>query len=190
MILIAGLGNPEDKYKDTRHNVGFMVLDALAANLGIEYKGDKKRNAMTAEYTMTFEGQKKKVRLVLVKPLTYMNNSGEAVAKVQKYYQIPDENVWVIHDDLDIEMGSIRIRKGGGSAGQKGVQSIIDHIGTNEFIRFRVGILPHDGQKIPAEEFVLKKFSKAERDTIDSEIEDIVVTIKKACDCGIENTTL
>jgi len=190
MLLIVGLGNPGTKYKDTRHNVGFMAIDAMASNLGLEFREDKKRNAMTAEYTMTFPDQKKKVRLVLVKPLTFMNNSGEAVAKVRKYYQIPEENAWVIHDDLDIELGAIRIRKGGSSAGQKGVQSIIDHLGTNEFIRFRVGIKPPEGQKGSAEDFVLKKFSKAEREIIDEEIIDIVETIKKACDCGIEATTI
>lgn len=203
MLLIAGLGNPDTKYKDTRHNVGFMVLDALAKDLGVAFKEDKKRNALVAEYTMTFEDERKKTRLVLVKPLTYMNNSGEAVAKVRKYYQIPEINIWVVHDDLDIELGSIRIRKGGSSAGQKGVQSVIDHLGTNEFIRFRVGIKPEDGpssaqkpglragrQPGSAETFVLKKFSKIERGIIDREAVDIVKTIKKACDCGVELTTI
>jgi PTH1 family peptidyl-tRNA hydrolase len=190
MLLIAGLGNPGDKYKDTRHNVGYMVIDALADDLGIDFKEDKKRNALIAEYTMTFEGEKKKTRLALVKPLTFMNNSGEAVAKVRKYFQIPEDNVWVVHDDLDIELGAIRIRRGGSSAGQKGVQSIIDHLGTNEFIRFRVGIRPESGQKSSAEEFVLKKFSKKELPTIKSEVVDLVETIKKACGCGVEQTTI
>jgi PTH1 family peptidyl-tRNA hydrolase len=191
MILIVGLGNPGEKYSKTRHNVGFMVLDALADNLGIDFKEDKKRNALTAEYTMIFEGQKKKTRLVLVKPLTFMNNSGEAVQKIRKYYQIPEENIWVIHDDLDIDLGLIRIRKGGSSAGQKGIQSIIDSLGGyNEFIRFRIGIRPDDGQKGSAEDFVLKKFIKAEQKIVDGEIIDLVETIKKACDCGIEPTTI
>lgn len=189
MLLIAGLGNPGDKYKDTRHNVGFMALDALAANFDVDYKEDKKRNAEVAEYTMTFPGQKKKVRMVLVKPQTFMNNSGEAVAKIAKYHGVDSRHVWVIHDDIDIDLGIVRTRFGGSSAGQKGVESIIAHLGTQDFYRFRFGIKPEEGQKIPAEEFVLKKFSKDERAVVDLKIKELVEIIKESADRGPEPTT-
>lgn len=190
MLLITGLGNPGKKYEKSRHNVGFMAIDALAADLGIKFSLDKKRNAETAKYTMTFPEQKKKVRIVLVKPQTYMNNSGEAIGKVTKYYGIKPNAIWVIHDDIDIELGILRIRFGGSSAGQKGVQSIINHLGTNDFYRFRVGIKPASGLKIPIEKFVLKNFSKAEDKIIRFKIKELVGVIKESCDRGIENTTL
>ncbi len=197
MILIAGLGNPGEKYKNTRHNVGFIALDALAQNFGIDFQEDRKRNAETATYTMTFPGQKKKVRIVLVKPTTFMNNSGEAIEKVRKYFGILPSNVWVIHDDLDVDLGSIRIRKGGSSAGQKGVESTERNLGTPSFVRFRVGIRPNDtppegGHKQPraAETFVLERFSKSERQIIDTTIDSLIETIHQSCDKGIEITTL
>lgn len=190
MILIAGLGNPDKKYEKNRHNVGFMALDELALSFGVDFKEDKKRNAHTAEYTLTFPDQKKKVRTVLVKPHTYMNNSGEAIQKIAKYYQIKPENVWIIHDDLDIDLGLIRTRFGGSSAGQKGIQSIIDHLGTKEFYRFRFGIRPPEGQRGSSEEFVLKNFSKDERQIVDIKIKELIDIIKESADRGPENTTL
>ncbi|MDD3480871.1 MAG: aminoacyl-tRNA hydrolase [Patescibacteria group bacterium] len=189
MLLIAGLGNPGDKYEETRHNVGFMVLDKLADDFGVTFKEDKKRNAEVAEYTMTFPRQKKKVRMVLVKPQTYMNKSGEAVAKIARYHGIDPRHTWVIHDDLDIELGIIRTRFGGTSAGQKGVESIISHLGTKDFYRFRFGIKPEGGQKIPAEEFVLKKFSKAEREVVDLKIKELIEILKESAEFGPEPST-
>lgn len=190
MILIAGLGNPGEKYEKTRHNIGFIVLDELAAKFGAEFKEDKKKNAQIAEHTMNFEGQAGKTRLLLVKPQTYMNDSGVAIAKIVNFYKLrPKDQVWIIHDDLDIELGTIRVRLSGSSAGQKGVQSIIDCLGTEEFIRFRIGIKPSSRQIVRAEDFVLKKFTINEKRIIENKIKEVVDIITNSVDKGIEKTT-
>jgi peptidyl-tRNA hydrolase, PTH1 family len=191
MILIAGLGNPETKYEKTRHNVGFMMLDSLAENLGVEFKEIKKFDAKIAEHTMTFKDRTGRTRLLLAKPQTYMNNSGISISKLVNFYKLrPEDQVWIIHDDLDIEIGTLRIRLNGSSAGQKGIQSIIEKLGTDKFIRFRIGIKPTDGQKGSAEEFVLEKFKPEERKIINTKIEETIQLIKRAIDKGIENTTI
>jgi len=191
MLLIVGLGNPDKKYQDTRHNVGFMVLDALASNLGAEFSKSEKFNSEIAETVLTFEGRTGRTRLLLAKPLTYMNRSGDAVSKIINFYKLrPQDQVWVVHDDLDIEVGTLRIRLKGSSAGQKGVQSIIDQLGTDEFARFRVGIGPIDNRMINAENFVLEKFDKKEKQIIDEEIKSLVENIKLAIDKGITANTL
>jgi len=191
MLLIVGLGNPDKKYKDTRHNVGFMVLDALASNLGAEFSKSEKFNSEIVETVLTFEGRTGRTRLLLAKPLTYMNRSGDAVSKIINFYKLRSQDqVWVVHDDLDIEIGTLRIRLKGSSAGQKGVQSIIDQLGTDEFARFRVGIGPIDNRMINAENFVLEKFDKKEKQIIDEEIKSLVENIKLAIDKGITANTL
>ena len=191
MLLIVGLGNPDRKYKDTRHNVGFMVLDALAGNLGAEFSKSEKFNSEIAETVLTFEGRTGRARLLLAKPQTYMNRSGDAVSKIINFYKLrPHDQVWVVHDDLDIEIGTLRIRLKGSSAGQKGVQSIIDQLGTDEFARFRIGIGPTENRTINAENFVLEKFDKTEKPIIEGEIKELVNTIKKAIDKGITANTL
>ncbi|MBW6431644.1 aminoacyl-tRNA hydrolase [Patescibacteria group bacterium] len=188
MILIAGLGNPGSKYEKTRHNVGFMVLDHLAKNFDVDFKEDKKNKALIAEHTTTFEG---KTRLLLVKPQTFMNNSGETIARLVNFYKLhPEDQVWIIHDDLDIEIGTLRVRINGSSAGQKGVQSVIDKLGTDKFIRFRIGIKPSSKQLKPAEEFVLEKFNPQEKEIIKDKIKETSLLIVRAIDKGIEKTTL
>jgi peptidyl-tRNA hydrolase, PTH1 family len=191
MILIAGLGNPGARYEKTRHNVGFMILDALAKKFDVEFKEDKKKKVQIAEYTMTFEDRTGRTRLLLVKPQTFMNNSGEAIAHLVNFYKLrPDDQVWIVHDDLDIEIGTLRVRLNGSSAGQKGVKSIIDKLGTDKFIRFRVGIKPTTKQSKPAEEFVLEKFNPEEKRFIKEKINRTTQLIVKAIDKGIENTTI
>lgn len=174
MILIVGLGNPEKKYEKTRHNLGFRIVDKLAGDYKITLKEEKK---FKAQLGRVHQGPDE---AVLVKPLTYMNNSGEAVKKIADYFDIYENDVWVIHDDIDIELGKIRIRKGGSSAGQKGVQSVIDHLGTPEFIRFRLGIKPEEGTNVPSEDFVLSKFRPEEEEVIKDIVDSVSVTIKEA----------
>jgi PTH1 family peptidyl-tRNA hydrolase len=191
MILIVGLGNPEKKYEGTRHNVGFRALDALSKEIGADFKMSEKFNSEIAESTMVFDGEKKHAKVMLVKPQTYMNNSGEAVAKLVNFYKFrTDDQVFVIHDDLDIELGMIRIRISGSSAGQKGIQSIIDKLGSDKFVRFRMGIKPKSGQPKPAEEFVLEKFRPEEKKIIDVEIKQVVDLVIESIDNGIIQTSI
>lgn len=133
MKLIVGLGNPGEKYKDTRHNVGFLVVDKLARELG---------STQTVWSTMTkFKVQVVKIGdVVLVKPQAFVNASGVSVAGLMNFYRLTPEDVWVIHDDLDLPLGKIRIRTGGASAGHHGVDSIIRELKTDAFTRFRLGI--------------------------------------------------
>jgi PTH1 family peptidyl-tRNA hydrolase len=133
MKLIIGLGNPGDTYKDTRHNIGFMVLDKLARELGQE--------AITWQYEKKFQSETARAGdIMLVKPVTYMNRSGDAVNAVRTYHKLEPQDIWVIHDDIDLPLGKIRIRERGASGGHNGVDSIIRCIGSDSFIRFRLGI--------------------------------------------------
>jgi PTH1 family peptidyl-tRNA hydrolase len=191
MLLIVGLGNPGKEYERSRHNVGFMVLDALAKQEGSPFSYSNKFESDLTEATITFPGEKKHVRVLLAKPQTFMNKSGVAVAKLVNYYKLRTEDqVFVIHDDLDIEIGMTRIRLNGSSAGQKGVQSIIDHLGTDKFARFRMGIRPKEGQDKPAEEFVLGKFRAEEKRLINQEIKEVIAGLLEACDKGIIVTSI
>lgn len=185
MILIVGLGNPGEKYEKTRHNVGFIALERLANELGATYKVEKKFKSEVATVNTEFDQ-----KIILAKPQTYMNLSGEAVSTLAKFYGINFPDIWVIHDDIDIDLGKIRIRRGGSSAGQKGVQSIISQLGTPEFVRFRVGIKPEGGLTKPAEDFVLRKFRKSEQEVIDEEIEKIIEIIKEALRSGLKEETI
>lgn len=142
MIIIAGLGNPGAEYEHTRHNIGFDVVDELARRWGISlWKEDM--NAKIASVTRAGE------KVLLVKPLTYMNNSGEAVGAIARYYKVPVENVYIICDDLDLPPGKTRIRMKGASGGHNGIKSLIAHLGTEEFPRFRIGVgHPKDGHTV------------------------------------------
>lgn len=133
MKLIVGLGNPGGQYTDTRHNIGYMVVDKLAREIGrgaLVWQQDTKRQALVAKVG----------DVVIVKPITFMNNSGIAVSSLAGFYKIAPDDVWVIHDDIDLPLGKIRIRKGGGTAGHNGIESILKHLGTDVFLRFRLGI--------------------------------------------------
>ncbi len=136
MILIVGLGNPGKKYQKTRHNLGFRVVDELKS-LNLK-------------------------NVTLAKPKTFMNLSGKAIKSLITNYKIPTTNIWVIHDDIDLPLGKIRISKGRGAAGHKGVESIIKELKTKNFVRFRIGIYPKTGKPKNPEKFVLQKFNKDE----------------------------
>lgn len=134
MKLIVGLGNPGIEYTDTRHNIGFMVVDKLEKELraGVSpaWQKDEKKNVLTAKIG----------EVMLVKPQTFMNKSGFAVRALVDFYKLTPVDVWVIHDDIDLPLGKIKIREKGGSAGHNGVTSIIEQLGTDVFVRFRLGI--------------------------------------------------
>ncbi|MDP4007416.1 MAG: aminoacyl-tRNA hydrolase [bacterium] len=157
MYLIVGLGNPGKEYTKTRHNVGFLTLDAFAKEHGFpEFTLSKKHSSLVSE---GFLGSTK---VLLAKPQTFMNNSGKAVKSLTKNYKLKTTNLLVVHDDIDISFGEVKVSKNRGSAGHKGVESIIQTLGTKNFTRIRIGIQPQKGKPGDVETFVLKKFTKAE----------------------------
>jgi len=153
-FMIIGLGNPGLEYRYSRHNFGFMVIDALAERWNLPLKKIKFKAVIAED---RFRGNK----VILAKPLTYMNDSGRAVAPLLHFYKCPPENILVIHDDLDLPLGTLRIRPSGSTAGQRGMESITAMIGTQEFPRMRLGISRPPGQMDP-KDYVLKKFLPAE----------------------------
>lgn len=171
MKLIVGLGNVGDKYKDTRHNVGFEVVDLISEKLGVkgEFREDKQNNC---EILLTeFENQK----LVLIKPTTFMNLSGMAVLKVKNYYKIDENDTVVIYDDMDLELGKIQIKKSGSSGGHHGLESILQVLPQNNFTRVRLGIGKDELLSATAKtgaDYVLAKFSKKERKVINESIKN------------------
>jgi PTH1 family peptidyl-tRNA hydrolase len=153
--LIAGLGNPGSQYAGNRHNAGFMVADVLAARLGTSFKRDRSRaqvaTAMLAGTPVT-----------LAKPMSFMNLSGGSVAALRAFYKIPPQRIIVIHDELDLPFGAIRLKTGGGDNGHNGLRSVTAALGTRDYHRVRVGIGRPPGRMDPAD-FVLRDFSVAER---------------------------
>jgi PTH1 family peptidyl-tRNA hydrolase len=153
MKLIVGLGNPGSQYAKTRHNIGFIVIDDLAQRLSAsDWKLDKKLEAELAEVQIEDE------KVLLAKPQTYMNDSGRSVRKIMNFYKdkMSADQLWVIHDDIDLEVNAILIKIGGSAGGQKGVQSIIDTLGTPDFHRIRVGIGRNNRVREPSEMYVMK----------------------------------
>lgn len=155
-FLVVGLGNPGREYRSTRHNMGFMAVDALIARWG--FSGPKVQSKAIINVG-NFEGN----RVILAKPQTYMNLSGQAVSGLVNFYKIPFEHLIVCHDDVDLPFGTIRIRPGGGSAGQKGVGSIIERLGSQEFARMRLGVGRPPGQ-MQTSDYVLQSFSKEDEE--------------------------
>lgn len=166
MYLIVGLGNPGKEYANTRHNVGFMVLDALAKKYGLSF-GKKEKKADTASGTIL--GKK----VLLARPQTYMNLSGEAARGLMDFYKIDIDHVLVVSDDLDIPLGTLRLRANGGAGGQRGVKSIIQHLGTQDFNRVRFGIGRPPGKMEPSA-YVLQAF-KGDDEILAQEVIDRAV---------------
>ena len=158
MKLIVGLGNPGKEYEKTRHNAGFLVIDKLLDKLNIKLDKEKFESLYTI---YNYKGDK----VFIVKPLTYMNNSGEAVLKIMNYYDIDIEDLIVIHDDLDLPVGYLRLRRQGSSGGQKGMESIIKLLGSQKINRIRLGI--SNNKNIDTKDYVLGKMSKEETKVFD-----------------------
>ena len=157
--LIAGLGNPGKKYEDTRHNMGFMTADVLAERWTVNF-ADHKGLAMLGKSVMNLDGRT--VKFFLAKPLTYMNLSGDAVGAIANYYKIPAEDIYIICDDLDLPAGKTRIRKKGSAGGHNGIKHIIQQLGTQNFVRIKVGV----GAKPKGwdlADYVLGRFDKDDR---------------------------
>lgn len=156
--LLVGLGNPGRSYKRHRHNIGFMCLDQLAREHGIRFARVRHRALVTV-------GRIKGEQVLLAKPQTFMNESGASVANLVRYYRVPLEQVLVIYDDLDLPLGALRFRAEGGSGGHKGVQSIIEQLGSQAFPRLRLGIGRPPGRQEPAD-YVLQPFASQEKELL------------------------
>jgi PTH1 family peptidyl-tRNA hydrolase len=177
-VLIVGLGNPESEYADTRHNLGFACTRELAKRLGV--KPDRKRWG-----SLVGHSEARGVWLVL--PQTYMNLSGEAVAKAVRDIRVPPQQVWVVYDELDLPLCRMRIRRGGSGAGHNGVLSIISSLGTPDFVRFRVGIgKPASKGSQSGRRYVLGRFTKAESERIPTIIDGVADALELALEAGVE----
>jgi PTH1 family peptidyl-tRNA hydrolase len=154
MKIIIGLGNPGKQYKKTRHNAGFIAVDKL------------KKAGLN--------------NVVFLEPDTFMNNSGKAVKKIADFYKAETKDIWLIHDDIDLPLGEFKISQGQGSAGHKGVQSVINELKSKDFNRIRIGICPKDGKPQNVENFVLEKFLKTEEKIIKEVIDKAVQSLQNA----------
>ena len=168
--LIVGLGNPGLAYRHNRHNVGFVVADTLADKLEIPLKRVKFKAQIG-------NGKLGDIPIIIAKPLTFMNNSGEAVAPLVRYFKVPLERLLVIHDDMDLPLGTLRMRPSGGSAGHNGMLSIFDKLGTNAIPRLRVGIGRPPGRMDPAD-YVLQDFPRSEEELLS-------MVIAQACEAAL-----
>lgn len=173
--LVAGLGNPGRAYAGNRHNVGFLVADLLATRIGARFARHKRAAAAVAEGRLGLGGP----RLVLAKPLTYMNLSGGPVAGLSRFYKIPPGRIVAVYDEIDLPYGTLRAKLGGGEAGHNGVRSLAQSLSTKDFLRVRFGVGRPPGRRDPAD-WVLSDFSAAERKELDYLVDrtaDLVETI-------------
>ena len=193
--LIVGLGNPGEKFKMTRHNLGFRVIDKISENFNFPtMKRESKFKAEISECRISNE------KILFAKPQTFMNESGQAVSQISRFYKIEPENIWIIYDDMDLPLGKLKISFNKNSGGHKGVQSIIDHLGRKDFFRFRIGtgtsqksiksiklkVHKVEGQSCGLRDFVLGKFSGEEEKNIQEAIKKTALAIEAALKENIE----
>ena len=177
MYIIVGLGNPGSKYENTRHNRGFKAIDAMASEFGIDVNRAKFKGLIG-------EGRIGSEKVILLKPQTYMNLSGQSVREIMNFYKIPEENLIVIYDDFDLPIGSIRVRKSGGPGTHNGMKSVIQELGSRKFPRVRVGIGSSDGSTI---QFVIGKVGKDEQQILNEAAEAAASAATDIIRIGIEN---
>ena len=202
MMLIVGLGNPGKKFEKTRHNVGFRAVDEIAANFQfpifnfqsisefplVETKEKKRTKSSSPFNAQISKGEISGQKVILAKPQTFMNNSGKSVKLLTKARALNPRNLIVVHDDIDLPLGKIRISIGRSSAGHKGVESIIRELRTKNFVRFRIGIKPEktENRTQKTEKFVLEKFGKNEEKNLGGVIKEAVEAIKMTIKEGAE----
>lgn len=176
--LIVGLGNPGETYRDTRHNIGFMVLDEIARRMGAAFREEKRWTGLVAKFTGGY----------LLKPLTFMNDSGRSVQAMGHFYKASPAQTLVVYDDVDLPLGRLRFRTSGSAAGHNGIRSLIASLGSDEFPRLKVGISPADGR--PAGErmvgHVLGKFRAEEQPALQTVIQRAADAVLSAVDRGLE----
>ncbi len=173
MKLIIGLGNPGKDYEYTRHNFGFLSLDSLANKYNSTWKNHKASNSLITDFKF------KRERIILVKPQTFMNNSGSTVSILKKYYKLKLDDIIVIYDDIDLPFDKIRISKSKSAGGHNGVDSIIKYLKSKEFIRIRLGIGPQKGK---AESFVLKEFNKEQKNKLQNILDNSNLDLEEILD--------
>lgn len=176
-FLIVGLGNPGRKYRGNRHNIGFMAVDALATAYDIQ-------NSKVQNKAIVGNGRIQNLPVIIAKPQTYMNSSGDAVGPLARYYKVPPENVLIIYDELDLPFGTIRLRERGGSGGHNGMKSIINHLG-EDFPRLRLGIGRPAGQ-MPVPAHVLQDFGEKDKPLLDDVLREAVQAIETYLRDGIQ----
>jgi PTH1 family peptidyl-tRNA hydrolase len=177
-FLVAGLGNPGRRFEHNRHNVGFMLLNRLAAKLGESFTRVQSKALVALP---GYLGE----RVILAKPQTYMNNSGSAIQALVHFYQVPLENLLVVYDDVDLPLGTLRLRPSGSSAGQKGMQSIIEQLGTDEFPRLRIGTGRPPGRQ-EAADYVLQDFPAVDHDLLNETLDRAVDAVLAFLQFGLE----
>ena len=175
MYLIAGLGNPGQQYAGTRHNIGFMMLDHFAEKNDLTFT-DSKWKALVSKAVVWDES------VVLLKPQTFMNLSGMAVAQAVYFYKLQPANIIVIHDDLDMEFGRLKIVSGGGDGGHKGIRSIIEHLGTKNFPRIKIGI-GRPPTPVPPDKYVLSTFNSEEKKMIEQKMSLVIEGLRVSIVC-------
>ncbi len=191
MKLIVGLGNPGEKYENTRHNVGFMTIDHLLKEFGTnkdDWSSQAKLKSDIATFTIPTDGGEEKV--ILAKPKTFMNESGHAISLLMNFYKIEPDDLWIVYDELDLPLGTLKIRNGGAAAGHHGVESVMEHAGTDKFWRFRLGIGASRNHEMPvgkqfirdAKEFVLDPFTQSEQ----GKLREMIKHACKALECALK----
>lgn len=175
MQLIVGLGNPGPKYAQTRHNVGFLFVDELARSKGATFRTEAKFHGEVCK--LHLDGHE----LWLLKPSTFMNRSGQAVAALARFYKIPPESTLVVHDELDIPVGQLRLKKSGGHGGHNGLRDIISQFGSRDFLRLRIGI-DHPGHASEVSNYVLSKASADDQITIEAAVDEALRALPQILD--------
>lgn len=168
-MLIVGLGNPGDRYSETRHNAGFWFVERLAEREGLRFRSEAKFSGELCRWSSAAESW-------ILKPTTFMNRSGQAVGALARFYKVPADEILIVHDELDLPAGSARLKLGGGHGGHNGLRDIINHLSTREFRRLRLGI-DHPGHRDQVVNYVLDQPSKADRKAIDEAIDEALAVL-------------
>ena len=174
MKLIIGLGNPGKKYEQTRHNIGFLVIGELQRELNTpDFKLNKKFQAEISEININKE------KIILAKPQTFMNESGKAIKLLKNFYKIPIKNIFVVRDDIDMELGKYREKKNSSSGGHNGINSIIKNLGSQSFTQIKIGIKNNSLEKLNPADFVLQNFTNQEKEKLKERVPQFIEKIKK-----------
>jgi peptidyl-tRNA hydrolase, PTH1 family len=186
--LIVGLGNPGPQYAANRHNAGFMVADVLAARMGGRFKAHKHRaDAVEGRLATTVEGRLATTRAILIKPKTYMNESGGPVAALRSFFGVPIEHVIVVHDELDLDAGVVRLKFDGGDNGHNGLRSVTKSLGSKDYLRVRLGVGRPPGQMDPAD-YVLRDVPAGQREDLRLQVEVAAHAVESLVSRGLEAT--